>query len=140
MKRAGGRSVQGYNVQVVANEAQLIVAAEVTQAHNDSAQLEPMLAEAKRELEQAGVEEPIGTVLADGSYWNSPQISAVRTSGTEVIVPTRDRQRTKPRRYAPLQGREAERMEGLLSKAEGKALYRRRQQLVEPVFADTVPA
>jgi transposase len=137
MKRAGGRSVQGYNVQVVANEAQLIVAAEVTQAHNDSAQLEPMVASARRELEQAGVEEPIGTVLADGGYWNSPQISAVRASGTEVIAPTKDRKRTKPRKYAPPQGREAERMEAFLSEPEGKALYRRRQQLVEPVFADT---
>jgi transposase len=137
MKRAGGRSVQGYNVQVVANEAQLIVAAEVTQAHNDSAQLEPMVASARRELEQAGVEEPIGTVLADGGYWNSPQIGAVRASGTEVIAPTKDRERTKPRKYAPPRGREAERMEAFLSKPEGKALYRRRQQLVEPVFADT---
>src|SRR4051794_27724865 len=54
-----------------------------------------------------------------------------RASGTEVIAPTKDRQRTKPRRYAPPQGREAERIETLLSKAEAKALYRRRQQLVE---------
>jgi len=137
MKRAGGRSIQGYNVQVVANESQLIVAAQVTQAQNDSAQLEPMVAEARRELERAGVEETIGTVLADGGYWNSPQISAIRASGTDVIAPTKDRKRTKPRRYAPPQGREAERIEALLAKPEGKALYRRRQQLVEPVFADT---
>jgi transposase len=116
MKRAGGRSIQGYNVQVVANEAQLIVAAEVTQARNDSDQLEPMVERARQELANAGVEEPIGT---------------------DVIVPTKDRQRTKPRRLAPRQGPEAERIEAFLSKPEGKALYRRRQQLVEPVFADT---
>src|SRR4051812_33335016 len=96
-----------------------------------------MVAEARRELEQAGVEEPIGTALAAGGYWNSVQISAIRASGIEVIAPTKDRQRTKPRKYAPPQGREAERIETLLSKPEGKALYRRRQQLVEPVFADT---
>src|SRR4051812_32083653 len=96
-----------------------------------------MVAEARRELEQAGVEEPIGTALAAGGYWNSVQISAIRASGIEVIAPTKDRQRTKPRKYAPPQGREAERMEALLSKPEGKALYRRRQQLVEPIFADT---
>jgi transposase len=137
MKRAGGRSVQGYNAQVVADEAQLIVAAEVTQAHNDSTQLEPMVARARQELERAGVEEPIGTVLADGGYWNSPQIRAVRASGTDVIAPTQDRTRAKPRKYAPPQGPEAERIEALLSQPQGKALYRRRQQLVEPVFADT---
>jgi transposase len=137
MRRAGGRSLQGYNVQVVASEEQLIVAACVTQAHNDSDQLEPMVARARQELQNVGVEEPIGTVLADGGYWNSSQIAAVRSDGIDVIVPTRDRQRTKPRRLAPRQGPEAERIEALLSKPEGKALYRRRQQLVEPVFADT---
>ena len=137
MKRAGGRSLQGYNVQVVASEEQVILAAQVTQAHNDSDQLEPMVARASRELKDAGAAESIGTVLADGGYWNTAQISAVRTNGIDVIVPTRDRQRTKPRKLAPRQGPEAERIEAFLSTPEGKALYRRRQQLVEPVFADT---
>lgn len=137
LKRAGGRSVQGYNAQIVASEGQLIVAAVVTQARNDSDQLEPMIAEAKRELEQAGIEQPLGTVLADGGYWNSSHISAVRASGTSVIVPIKDRNRTKPRKLAPRQGPEAERIEAVLAQPEGQALYRRRQQLVEPVFADT---
>jgi transposase len=136
MKRAGGRSLQGYNAQAVAAEGQLIVAAELTQAQNDSDQLAAMVAEARRELAAAGVEDPIGAVLADGGYWNSAQITAVRASGAAVIVPPQDRKRTKPRRYAPPQGPEAERIETLLSKREGMALYRRRQQLVEPVFAD----
>jgi transposase len=42
MKRAGGKSVQGYNAQVVASPGQVIVAAQVTQSHNDADQLEPM--------------------------------------------------------------------------------------------------
>jgi transposase len=101
MKRAGGRSVQGYNVQVVASAEQLIVAARVTQAHNDGDQLEPMVRKARAELEGAGIEAPIGTVLADGGYWNSPAISAVRGQRIDVIVPTRDRKRLKPRKLAP---------------------------------------
>jgi hypothetical protein len=36
MKRAGGKSVQGYNAQVVASPEQVIIAAEVTQSHNDA--------------------------------------------------------------------------------------------------------
>ncbi len=36
MKRAGGRSVQGYNAQVVASPEQVIIAAQVTQSHNDT--------------------------------------------------------------------------------------------------------
>src|SRR6266508_4707482 len=39
MKRAGGRSVQGYNAQVVASPEQVIIAAQVTQSHNDADQL-----------------------------------------------------------------------------------------------------
>ena len=76
-------------------------------------------------------------MLADGGYWNSSHISAIRATGADVIVPIKDRNRTKPRRLAPRQGPEADRIEAVLAQAEGQALYRRRQQLVEPVFADT---
>jgi hypothetical protein len=137
MKRAGGRSVQGYNAQVVASPEQVILAARVTQSHNDGDQLEPMVAEAAETLREAGIEEPIGTVLADGGYWNSPAISEVRRQGTDVLVPTQDRRRSAPRKLSPRQGAEAERIEAVLSTPEGQALYRRRQQIVEPVFAHT---
>jgi transposase len=137
MKRAGGRSVQGYNVQVVASPEQVILAAQVTQSHNDAEQLAPMVAQAADTLHQAGIEEPIGTVLADGGYWSSPAISEVRGQGIDVLVPTRDRRRTRPRKLAPRQGEEARRIEELLATPEGQALYRRRQQMVEPIFAHT---
>jgi transposase len=101
MKRAGGRSVQGYNAQVVASPEQVILAAEVTQSHNDGDQLEPMVAQAAEMLREAGVEEPIGIVLADGGYWNSPAISEVRRQGADVLVPTRDRRRSAPRKLSP---------------------------------------
>src|SRR5205814_7757019 len=72
-----------------------------------------------------------------GGYWNSPAISEVRRQGTDVLVPTRDRRRTAPRKLSPRQGAEAERIEAVLSTPEGQALYRRRQQIVEPIFAHT---
>ena len=137
MKRAGGRSVQGYNVQVVASPEQVIVAAQVTQSHNDSDQLAPMVVQAASVLREAGIQEPIGTVLADGGYWNSPAITEVRGQGIDVLIPTQDRRRTAPRKLSPRQGDEARRIEAVLSKPEGQALYRRRQQIVEPVFAHT---
>jgi hypothetical protein len=137
MKRAGGKAVQGYNVQVVASPEQVIVAADVTQSLNDADQLEPMVAHAAETLREAGIEEPIGTVLADGGYWNSPAIANVRQQGTHVLVPAQDRRRTAPRKLSPRQGEEAERIEAVLSTPEGRALYRRRQQIVEPVFAHT---
>ena len=137
MKRAGGRSVQGYNAQVVASPEQVIVAAEVTQSHNDSDQLDPMITKAAETLRKAGIGEPIGIVLADGGYWNSPAITNVREQGIDVLIPTHDRRRTKPRKLSPRQGHEAIRIEAVLSTPEGQALYRRRQQIVEPVFAHT---
>ncbi len=137
MKRTGGKSVQGYNAQVVASPEQVILAAQVTQSHNDSDQLEPMVAHAVGTLREAGIEKPIGIVLADGGYWNSPAIGEVRRQGIDVLVPTQDRRRTRPRTLSPRQGDEARRIEAMLSKPEGQALYRRRQQIVEPVFAHT---
>jgi len=137
MKRAGGKSVQGYNAQVVAGAGQVIIAAEVTQSHNDGDQLAPMVSRTTETLREAGIEERVGVVLADGGYWNSSAISEVREQGIDVLIPTQDRRRTKPRRLAPKQGKEAKRIEAILTRPEGKALYRRRQQIVEPVFAHT---
>jgi Transposase DDE domain len=137
MKRAGGTSVQGSNAQVVASPEQVIIAAEVTQSHNDADQLEPMVAHAAETLREAGSKQPIGIVLADGGSWNSPAISEVRRQGTDLLVPTQDRRRTAPRKLSPRQGEEARRIEAVMSIPEGRALYRRRQQIVEPVFAHT---
>lgn len=137
MTRRGGRAVQGYNAQGVASAEQVIVAADLTQQSNDSGQLVPMVAQASQALLQAGVSEPIGTVLADGGYWNSAQITDIRDQGIDVLVPIENKRRTAPRTLGARQGPEAKRIEAVLSTPDGQALYRRRQQLVEPVFANT---
>ena len=134
----GSSSVQGYNAQVLAAEGQVILAADLTQSPVDSTELSPMVTKAGEELRAAGVNDhPIGTLLADGGYWSAPQITALREQGTEVIVPTRNARRRAPRKLAAKQGPEAERIERILATPEGKALYRRRQQIVEPIFANT---
>ena len=137
MRRAGTNPVQGYNAQVLVSPEQVILAADLTQSPADAPELAPMVAKATEALRRAGVSEPIGTVLADGGYWSAPQISEVRDKGIEVIVPTRNRRRTAPRKLSPKQGPVAERIEKILSSPEGQTLYRRRQQIVEPVFANT---
>jgi transposase len=137
LRRAGRRTVQGYNAQVVASPRQIILAAEITQAANDSAQLEPMIHHALGALAAAGIDEQLEVVLADGGYWNSPQITRLRQHGLTPIVPTKSRTRTAPRRLSARQGPEARRIERILDTPEGQALYRRRQQIVEPVFAHT---
>jgi hypothetical protein len=135
--RTGRRPVQGYNAQVVASPEQIILAAELTSAANDSGQLEPMITATIDTLSAAGIDAALKTVLADGGYWNSPQIARLRQQGLHPIVPTKSSARSKPRTLSPRQGAEAQRIERLLDTDEGRALYRRRQQIVEPVFAHT---
>jgi transposase len=135
--RDGRQPVQGYNAQAVATEEQIVIAADLTQQSNDSGQLEPMIRQAVTEIRSAGVKERVQTVLADGGYWNNPHIVALGAEGMQVIVPTRAAHRTKARKLSPKQGPEAERIDRLLETAEGKALYRCRQHMIETVFANT---
>lgn len=104
LKRAGGRSVQGYNAQIVATPEQVIVAADIFQQSNDSGQPAPMVHDASRMLRTAGVEQPIGTVLADGGYWNTSHIEAITASGVDVIIPTKNNRRVAPAGWPPNKG------------------------------------
>jgi Transposase DDE domain len=113
------------------------VATEVTQAASDSGQLGPMVATALAEIGAAGIGEQIGTVVADGGYWSAPAIAEVRAGGIDVLVPTANPRRTAPRTLSPRQGEQARHIDAILATPEGAALYRRRQQIVEPVFAQT---
>ena len=56
---------QGYNVQAVVNEQQIVLAAEVTLSSPDFGHLEPMVSATRRELEQVGVSDTPGVALAD---------------------------------------------------------------------------
>jgi len=111
--------------------------ADITQQSNDSGPLEPMIRQAAGVLAAVGHREEIGTVLADGGYWNNAHITALDNDGLNVIIPTRSPVRTKARKLSPKQGPHAERIDRLLDTPEGKALYIRRQHMIEPVFANT---
>jgi transposase len=131
-----GAFVQGYNAQVLVGERRVILAADVTAQGNDSHQLAPMLQGARANLDTVGHPGRIECVLADGGYWNHDQIAQLGADGTLLVLPTHD-PHTRQRRRARLQGPEAERIQALLDTKPGKALYRRRAELVEPVFAHT---
>ncbi len=133
---ACGAHVQAYNPQVVVGEGRLILAADVTNSPNDSNQLVPMLTAARENLKQVGHEQKIKCALADGGYWNHDDITAARQDNGVVVIPTHD-PHTKDRKRPPRQGPEADRINKILATAAGKRLYRRRAELVEPVFAHT---
>jgi transposase len=132
---ARGALVQAFNGQAIVGEGRVIIAADVTTSPNDSNQLLAMLAAAGENLEQVGHEQKIKCVLADGGYWNHDDITTARQD-TVVVIPTHH-PHTKQRTLAARQGPEADRINKILATAAGKRLYRRRAELVEPVFAHT---
>lgn len=133
---ARGAYLQGYNAQALVGERRIIIAADVTASANDSHQLAPMLQAARANLDAIEHEEKIKCVLADGGYWNHDDIATARQR-TVVVIPTSDPHHKGPRKKAPHQGPEADRINKILATPAGRRLYRRRAELVEPVFAHT---
>lgn len=125
--------IQGYTAQAATDENQVIVAAEVIAGGNERHRLEPMAAAARTELRKAGVEEEPELVLADAGYWNSPQIAALEARGTKVLCPPDADTRRRPTKIRS--GPDYERMRERLRDPAAEAAYRRRQQMIEPVFA-----
>jgi transposase len=127
--------VQGYNAQALVGEGRIIIAADVTTSPNDSHQLAPMLRAARANLDAIDHDGKIKCVLADGGYWNHDDIATARRSAVVVIPPSDPH--NKQRKVAPRQGPQADRINKILATAAGRRLYRRRAELVEPVFAHT---
>jgi len=124
--------VQGYNAQAVVTPGQIVIAAEISTESLDTQNLEPMIATARRELEQAGISDKPGVVLADAGYWKNDAIEALVSQGIQTLIaPDADR------RKEPRPGRRG----GLydftrraLATEWGHELYLKRQGMIEPVF------
>ena len=128
--------VQGYNAQAVVDEGQIVVAAEITNTPGDFSNLNPMIEAAIGELERAGVTERPKVALADAQYWNEQHLDEViANKHIEVLIPPDRGGRTEPR--PGWTGGRYSWMRTVLGTAHGKQLYRRRIQMIEPVFAHT---
>jgi transposase len=127
--------VQGYNAQAVVDEGQIVLAAEITNTPADFSNLDPMITAAIGELERAGVAGRPQIALADAQYWNEQHMDEViANKHIEVLIPPDSGGRTEPRpgwiggRYAWMR---------TVLAAHGKELYRKRMQMIEPVFGHT---
>ena len=129
--RHRGMLMQGYNVQTAVDEGQVILAVRATATSPDHGQLEPMVAQAKANLDRVGVSDPVGVVVADSGYWTNHQIQGLTKQGLRVLVPPIDRHARDPDREAV----EVQQMRAALARPAGHQAYRRRQQMIEPVFA-----
>jgi transposase len=127
--------MQGYNAQAVTTEQQFVIAAEVTVDSPDFGHLEPMVTAARSELEASGIEDTPEVVVADAGYWHQAQMEAIVNRGIQVLVPP-DAGKRKGARPGWDGGAYAF-MRRVLATDTGKALYRKRQGMIEPVFAHT---
>ncbi len=140
--RAPRGFVQGYNAQAVCTETQIILAAELSSDSPDARLLEPMMTAARAELAAVGIKQPPDVVLADGGYWNTPQIEQVVAGGSQVLVnPDSSARPTRPAEERRLRDKRVDglyaHMQRVITSETGAALYRRRQQMIEPIFAQT---
>jgi hypothetical protein len=135
--------VQGFNVQTIVSQDQVIVAVGVTQEANDVQQLRPMLKTLERSLEAAGIDERPKIALADAGYWSEANVTTCsRPDGPELLIATTKdwKQRELLREQGCPRGRilggssTRDRMERKLLTKRGRAIYRMRGVLVEPVF------
>jgi transposase len=124
--------IQGYNAQAVVTEDQIVIAADISTASLDTANLEPMVADACASLEAAGVTDRPGVVLADAGYWRNDAIEAIVNNGIQTLIaPDADaRKEPRPGRRGGLY----DFVRRILQTDWGKQLYLRRQGSVESVF------
>jgi transposase len=128
--------IQGYNAQAATNENQIVMAAEVMVASPDFGHLEPMVDAVKDELRAIGVSDTPELVLADAGYWHQEQMERVVAAGSQVLIPP-DSSRRKTTTRPGWDGGLYAFMRRVLQTERGAELYARRQQLVEPMFANT---
>jgi transposase len=129
-----GGFVRGYTAEVVVSDEHFILAQRVTQNKADNDSLIPLI----EQLEQAYGQTP-QVVLADSGFYRNENVAEMERRGIDGYVPDSNLARelngwgaardTEPIRHPGLQ-----RMRNKLRSAAGRAQYRRRRAVVEPVI------
>jgi hypothetical protein len=136
--------LQGYNAQIaVDSHSQIIVAAALTQEANDKQQLAPMLAQVEQNLGRKPAH-----ATADTGYFSEAALADPRAEGIDLLVPPERQKHSEVSGTNPAMATDAaprleeltaaksaaESMREKLSTDAGKAVYKMRKAVVEPVF------
>jgi transposase len=126
---------QSYNCQAaVDSEAQVIVAAQVTQQANDKQQVQPLVEQLKENLEGRIP----GELSADAGYYSDDNVAYLGDQKIEPYVATGRQKHTVEcvPSVDPLAASATarERMAAKLRTSTGKQVYSKRKETVEPVF------
>ena len=137
MKDNGSKAFeQAYNCQAaVDEEAQVIVASQVTQQANDKQQVEPLV-EALKENTSGKVPRKVS---ADSGYFSEENVGYLAEERIDAYVATgrkkhEDPETDVPRGRIPQDATVKDRMSRKLRTQKGRATYKKRKQIVEPVF------
>ncbi len=85
------------------------------------------------ELDAAGVSDRVTVALADAGFWNNDQIQALTDRGIRTLVAPDNRRRKEPGQYRQRKDHYIQMRENL-STDDGRALYKKRKTLIEPIF------
>lgn len=135
MKNADGAFIQAYNVQAAVDaEHHLLVATDVTAQPADAPHLRPMAAAIEENTGQ-----PPARLSADAGYFSEDAVSALVAHEIDPYIATGKVKHSQPVPPAP-RGRiphdlsVKDRMQRKLRTQAGRAVYRMRKAIVEPVF------
>jgi transposase len=127
------------NAQAVANEQQVIVAADVTNQANDVRQVQPMIEQTQTNLKAAGVEDTPRGFLADAGYFSEENVKTTKASGMDPFIATQRLKHTEaipesPKGRIPWDLSAKQRMARKLRTKKGRETYSKRKWMIEPVF------
>ena len=127
------------NAQAVANENQIILAADVTEQANDKRQAVPMVDQTLENLKAAGVEQPVGAAVMDAGYYSEANTKALQQRGVDPHIATERLKHNQeippvPRGRIPQDYTAQQRMARKLRTVKGRATYAKRKGIIEPIF------
>ena len=125
---------QLYNLQALAGRRQVIFAVGTHPSTVDAGALHPLLAAAAANLAAAGITEPIGKALWDAGYASEDNFTAPCQADLYVAV-TRESAQAAGGTAPPSSQPGWQAMAAKLDTPEGRAVYRQRKAIIEPVFA-----
>jgi transposase len=123
---------QLYNLQAHAGRRQVILAIGTHPSTVDTGALHPLLAAAAANLAAAGITKPIGAALFDAGYASQDNFTAPCDAELYIAV---TRESGGPGGTAPSSQPGWQAMAAKLDTPEGRALYKQRKAIIEPVFA-----
>jgi len=135
MKDGASKSFeQCYNCQAAADESQVIVATGVTQQANDKQQVKPMVEAIKANLEGRV---PV-KMSQDNGYYSDKNVACLEQEQIDAYIAVGRQKHGDPpmatRGRIPASATTKQRMGRKLRTQKGQGIYKKRKQIIEPVF------